>query len=107
MPTTTQGTSRGNRQGKQVVPRDQPPKDERRNQSNSQPTPDEDFRILDKYKAKQMDAWALLEAKGKGPLRNLKIRMTYPPDLVASVSNQSSSGHYGELERLRGKAGSL
>jgi hypothetical protein len=28
--------------------------------------------------------WAVLEAKGKGPLRNLKIRMTYPPELVAS-----------------------
>jgi hypothetical protein len=83
MPTTQQARP-GNTQGKQLVPGGQPPKDKRQNQSNSQPTPDQDFRILDKYKAKQIDAWALLEAKGKGPLRNLKIRMTYPPELVAS-----------------------
>ena len=84
--TTTQQASPGDPGDTQLkqVPRGHPSQDEGQNRPYSQPTPDQGFRTVDKYVAKEIDAWALLEANSKGPRRRLKIRMKYPPELVAS-----------------------
>ena len=89
MTATTQQPSRGDlvdTQGErgEQVPGSHPPKDEGHSRSNSHPRADHDFRTVDKYVAKGIDAWAVLEEKRNGPRHTLKIRMTYPPDVVAS-----------------------
>jgi hypothetical protein len=76
---------RGDTQRKQV-PGGDPSQDERHNRSYSHPTAHDGFRAVDNYVAKGIDAWALLETNSKGPGRNLRIRMKYPPDEVASES---------------------
>jgi hypothetical protein len=85
MPSTQQASpgAAGDTHGKEVSG-EELQKDEGHNRSKSQPTPDPGFRTVDKYVAKRIDAWALLEAKRKGLRPALKIRMTYPPKLVAS-----------------------